>query len=51
MNAKSGPREVSIHAVVTRLDGSKQDLGKISYWHRSFWLRLWWYLFCQLRGR
>lgn len=29
------PVEASIRAVVTRADGTVEDLGVISYWHRN----------------
>jgi hypothetical protein len=28
-------REVSIEAVVIRADGTREDLGRVSYWHRN----------------
>jgi hypothetical protein len=36
--------ETSIRAVVTRADGRVEDLGVVSYWHRSLWRRLLWRL-------
>lgn len=38
--------ESSIEAVVIRADGSKEDLGVVSYWHRNPLRRLVW----RLRG-
>lgn len=35
MDARSRMREVSFEAVVIRADGSREDLGTISYWHRN----------------
>lgn len=32
---KGKAREASIHAVVTRADGTVEDLGVVSYWHRN----------------
>lgn len=32
----------SIHAVVTRADGTVEDLGMIAYWHRNPLMRLAW---------
>ena len=34
-SAKSGVQEASIAAVVIRADGTREDLGVVSYWHRS----------------
>jgi len=46
MDAKGGLREASIEAVVVRADGSREDLGVVSYWHKNPLRRLWW----RLRG-
>lgn len=35
-------REASIQAVIIRKDGSREDLGVVSYWHRNPFKRLWW---------
>lgn len=40
MEAKSELREASIAAVVIRADGSREDLGIISYWHKNPFRRL-----------
>jgi hypothetical protein len=40
--AKGPVREASISAVVIRADGTREDLGVISHWHRNpvkRWLR------------
>lgn len=42
--AKQEVREASIAAVVIRADGTKEDLGVVSYWHRNPLRRLWWRL-------
>lgn len=34
------PREQSISAVVTRADGTVEDLGVVAYWHRNPLIRL-----------
>ena len=34
--------QVSIEAVVIRADGSREDLGTISYWHKNPLRRLLW---------
>lgn len=36
------PTQATVSAVITRADGSVEDLGVISYWHRSFFRRLLW---------
>ena len=28
-------REVTIEAVVIRADGTREDLGQVSYWHKN----------------
>jgi hypothetical protein len=47
LNAQSQAREVSIAATVIRADGRVEDLGVVSYWHKSFFKRLLW----RLRGK
>ena len=42
MDAKSDLREASIAAVVVRADGSREDLGVVSYWHKSWFRRAIW---------
>jgi hypothetical protein len=42
MDAKQEMRQASIEAVVIRADGSQEDLGVISFWHRNPLRRLWW---------
>ncbi len=38
------PRERTLSAVITRADGTVEDLGAIAYWHRNH-VRVWaWYL-------
>lgn len=32
---RSGAREASISATVTRADGTVEHLGVVSYWHRN----------------
>lgn len=44
MDAKSEVNEVSIEAVVIRADGSREDLGVVSYWHKNPLKRLLWRL-------
>ena len=44
VNTKTGLRQMSVTAVVTRADGRVEDLGTIAYWHanpfRRFLFRL-----------
>ena len=42
--AKQKMREASIAAVVIRADGTREDLGVVSYWHKSWFKRLLWKL-------
>lgn len=44
MGARGKPRMISIAAVVTRADGTVEDLGVVSYWHESPWRRGLWRL-------
>lgn len=39
---KSGFREASIAAVVTRADGTVEDLGVVARWHKNPLVRLCW---------
>ena len=47
LGAKSQIKEASIAAVVIRADGTREDLGVVSYWHVNPWKRLLW----RLRGK
>lgn len=38
VNAKS----MSIEAVIIRADGTREDLGTITYWHRNPFIRMAW---------
>ena len=44
VEAKQNVQEASIAAVVIRADGSREDLGVVSYWNRHWWRRAWWRL-------
>jgi hypothetical protein len=44
LHAKQKTREASLAAVVIRADGTREDLGVVSYWHRHFWKRWAWRL-------
>lgn len=43
-------REASISAVIIRADGTRVDLGTVSYWHRNPLKRLAWRVHCWLKG-
>jgi hypothetical protein len=34
-NAQSNVKEIEIQAVVIRADGTREDLGQVSYWHKN----------------
>lgn len=42
--------ESSLSAVVTRADGTVEDLGVISYYHRNPLKRWWWHLKQAMKG-
>lgn len=42
MTARGDLREATISATVTRADGTVENLGVVSYWHRNPIRRLWW---------
>ena len=42
--ADARAREASIHMIVTRADGTVEDLGVVSYWHKNPLKRLLWQL-------
>lgn len=44
MDAEREVKSVTIEAVVTRADGSTEQLGTVSYWHKSRLRRLLWRL-------
>lgn len=48
--ASARAREASISAVITRADGTVEDLGVISYWHTSRFKRACWRLRQWLKG-
>jgi hypothetical protein len=43
-SAKSNVQEITIEAVVIRADGTREDLGTVSYWHKNPFKRLLWRL-------
>ena len=44
LNARGKARQITIDAVVIRADGTREDLGTVSYWHRNPLRRLAWRL-------
>lgn len=40
MRVRGGIKEATIEATVNRADGRVENLGVISYWHRSWFVRL-----------
>lgn len=40
--APAGAREATISIVVTRADGTVENLGVVSYWHKNPFKRLAW---------
>jgi hypothetical protein len=50
MQIKGKAREASISAVIIRADGTRVDLGTVSYWHRNPLKRLAWRVRCWLKG-
>lgn len=49
--AKQKMREASIAAVVIRADGTRENLGVVSYWSRNPLRRLWWKLTHNAKGK
>lgn len=44
VEVKTPTKEAFINAVVTRADGTVEDLGTISYYHKNPLKRWWWHL-------
>lgn len=42
MDARGGPVEVTFEATVIRADGTREELGVVSYYHRRWWRRALW---------
>ena len=40
--AFSDAKEVAFSATIIRADGSKEELGVISYWHKNIFKRILW---------
>lgn len=51
LSGKSPFKEITIEAVVIRADGTKEDLGVISYWHKNRLKRLLKYCHGHVRSR
>lgn len=51
MEARQDIQSASIAAVVIRADGTREDLGVISYWHKNPLRRFWWGLTHKGKGR
>ncbi len=49
--AKGKPKKLMIEATVIRADGRREDLGRISYWHRNPIKRALWRLWHRSFGR
>jgi hypothetical protein len=50
-NAKSKVKSVTVEAVVIRKDGTREDLGAVSYWSANPFKNLAWKLKNWMRGR
>jgi len=51
MIVNSKARESEIRAVVTRADGTVEDLGRIAYWHRNPFKRWAWAIIRKMKGK
>lgn len=40
MQVPADVKSSSISAVVTRADGTVEDLGVVAYWHKHWWMRV-----------
>lgn len=49
--ARGDVKEASLEARVIRADGTVEDLGVVSYWHRNPIRRWWWHFRRALSGR
>jgi hypothetical protein len=43
-SSRGEAKSAEIHAVVIRADGRREDLGRISFWHRNPLVRAWWHI-------
>jgi len=44
MDGNGNLTQITWEATIIRKDGSREDLGVISYWHRNPFRRLWWWI-------
>lgn len=44
IKAKGRAEQATIEAKIIRADGTVEELGVVSYWHRRWYKRLWWRL-------
>ena len=42
MQANLKPMSIQLEAIVTRADGTVEDLGCVSYYHQNRWKQLFW---------
>jgi hypothetical protein len=40
-HAIAGAQQITLRAVVTRADGTVEDLGEIAFWHKNPIIRAW----------
>lgn len=50
IKAPARAEQATIHAVVTRADGTVEDLGIVSYYHRRWYRRWLWNIKQALKG-
>jgi len=50
IKASAKIKHATIEAVITRADGSVENLGTISYYHRNPLKRAWWHVTKALKG-
>jgi hypothetical protein len=45
------PKRAEVSAVIIRADGSREELGIVSYWHRNPLMRLWYRFVKRVKGK
>lgn len=50
LDTRQKVREASLAAVVIRADGTREELGVVSYWHKRWWRRALWRLL-EMKGK
>lgn len=40
-HAIAGAKQISLEAVITRADGTVENLGQIAFWHKNPLIRAW----------